>query len=285
MKSSLSQSRKPPHPALSSEAAGEVWDSLSESGPPDDVPFASASVAALPIISEIMYHPQSDDDREEYIELFNPGPTAIDLTGWRFTDGVDFVFPSVTVAGGEYLVVAADVAAFAAKYPDVSNVVGGWSGQLSNRGEDIELENAAGILIDQVHYSDQGEWAVRVEGAAWTRAIAAGLAGRRTMATASSLGIDQSGAAERVRPELGGQPDRRRHARRGELRRGTGRRSADRGRAPRCRSFRDHPTRSAVTARILDEVATGVTAILYYRRDGEPDYFHTLPMRGRRPAR
>ena len=58
---------------------------------------------------------------------------------------------------GDYLVVAADVAAFQAKYPGVVNVVGGWTGQLSNSGEDVELEDALGERVDLVDYADNGD--------------------------------------------------------------------------------------------------------------------------------
>ena len=116
------------------------------------------------VISEIMYHPASEIDAEEFVELYNAGLQTVDLTGWQISDGVDFIFPAVSIAPGEYLVVAADVAVFATKYPGVSNVGGGWSGQLSNGGERIELEDELGRRVDRVRYADQGDWAVRDEG-------------------------------------------------------------------------------------------------------------------------
>ena len=79
-----------------------------------------------------------------------------------FEDGVDFVFPNdVTLDPCEYLVVAADVNAFTAKYPGVNNIVGGWTGRLSNKGEEIELADENGMIIDRVEYADEGDWAVR----------------------------------------------------------------------------------------------------------------------------
>ncbi|HPD47710.1 MAG TPA: lamin tail domain-containing protein [Anaerohalosphaeraceae bacterium] len=122
------------------------------------------------LITEIMYHPFNaahplvEDIGEEYIEIHNPGPAAVSLAGWRFTDGVDFTFPAVTIGPGQYLVVASDTVKFAAKYPNVTNVVGGWDGRLSNSGETIELTNAAGRVIDRITYADQGEWARRILG-------------------------------------------------------------------------------------------------------------------------
>ena len=63
------------------------------------------------VINEIMYHPISDDDNDEYIELYNRGPGSMNLSGWRFTDGIDFTFPTNTiVASNGYLVVAKNAA-------------------------------------------------------------------------------------------------------------------------------------------------------------------------------
>lgn len=59
------------------------------------------------VINEIMYHPASENLRESYIELYNPGTLETDLSGWRFTKGLPFVFPTNTMLGpGGYLVVA-----------------------------------------------------------------------------------------------------------------------------------------------------------------------------------
>jgi hypothetical protein len=113
------------------------------------------------VINEIMYHPASHRDDEEWIELFNRGTNAVNLAGWQLSRGADFAFPNVTLPAGGYLVVAANVATFSAKYPGVINVVGGWIGRLSNSGEDIELEDATGNRVDIVNYADEGEFAIR----------------------------------------------------------------------------------------------------------------------------
>ena len=118
------------------------------------------------VITEIMYHPYHTDSgiediRQEYIELFNRGFEPVNLSGWRISNGVDFVFPDVTLGAGEYLVVAANVDIFKAMYPWVSKIVGGWEGRLSNRGEAIEILDNVGVRIDRVNYADEGDWIVR----------------------------------------------------------------------------------------------------------------------------
>ncbi len=118
-------------------------------------------LAADVVINEIMYHPSSSDPAHEYIELANFGDEAADLNGWAFTKGVNFTFPPVTIQPGEFLVVAADEAAFVARYGQVDHIVGGWTGKLANDSERIKLENAEGDQIDEVTYADEGDWADR----------------------------------------------------------------------------------------------------------------------------
>ncbi|MBN2272145.1 MAG: lamin tail domain-containing protein, partial [Sedimentisphaerales bacterium] len=122
------------------------------------------------VINEIMYHPghainTPENIAEEYIELYNNGEESVALQGWRFTNGIDYTITDDVIIGvGGYYVIAADVNAFKAKYPAVTNVVGGWTGHLSNSGETVELVDNTGVLVDKLQYSDQGDWAVRYLG-------------------------------------------------------------------------------------------------------------------------
>ncbi|MBN2313458.1 MAG: lamin tail domain-containing protein [Sedimentisphaerales bacterium] len=137
----------------------------------DAQPFFLINDEATIVINEIMYHPYhsvpgSEEIREEYIELFNRSAKAVNLAGWRFRNGVDFIFPNVTIGAGEYLVVAADLNWAVVKYGGISNIVGDWDGKLSNSGDTIELVNDSGVIVDSVHYADQGDWGTRELGPA-----------------------------------------------------------------------------------------------------------------------
>ena len=116
---------------------------------------------AVVLISEIMYHPRSEKTEDEFIELFNSGPTNVNLAGWRLSQGLRFTFPEVVLPAGHYLVVAAKVATFTHLYPGVTNVVGDWDGILSNNRNTIGLEDASGRRVDSVTYASEGDWAVR----------------------------------------------------------------------------------------------------------------------------
>jgi hypothetical protein len=115
-------------------------------------------------ISEIMYHPVSENPPEEFVEIQNLAGTNVNLAQWKFTKGISYTFPTGTVLpGGGILVVAADTNAFAIRYPGTPMVVGNWDGRLSNSDETVRLENAAGDEVDEVFYADEGDYAQRVE--------------------------------------------------------------------------------------------------------------------------
>ena len=142
--------------------------------------FTAASVSAGPVlVNEIMYHPGlgapgetgylAEDLRKEFIELHNSGTTAVNLKGWRFTKGVAFVFPDVSIPAGGFLVISADLdinrfkATYKTNYPAVvdANIVGGWTKTLGNQGDELALVDSQGNQIDSVTYSSEGDWAWR----------------------------------------------------------------------------------------------------------------------------
>ncbi len=141
-------------------------------GPGNSLPFGAALLALLAlagaplradvVISELMYHPVSDDDREEFVELFNTGASAVDLGGWRL-DGVGLDFPpGATIDAGGYLVLAKDATYFQSRYGFAPALT--YSGQLSNDGETLTLRDGAAQIVDEVSYDDVPDWPTRVDG-------------------------------------------------------------------------------------------------------------------------
>ncbi|MGC8830599.1 MAG: lamin tail domain-containing protein [Verrucomicrobiia bacterium] len=94
------------------------------------------------VINEIMYAPISRDADDEYVELYNRGTNVVDISGWRFVDGIEYTFPSNTfIRPGQYIVVAKNVSNLLSKYPQLnsSNTFGNFSGSLANGGERLAL--------------------------------------------------------------------------------------------------------------------------------------------------
>ena len=61
-----------------------------------------------------MYNPYISDG--EYIELKNIGDEAINLYLCKFTNGIEFTFPSTTLNPGEFILVVQDQAEFTDYY-------------------------------------------------------------------------------------------------------------------------------------------------------------------------
>ena len=127
--------------------------------------------------NEIMYHPISGDDDDQYLELFNHGTNAISLGGWKIGGGISFTFPTNQVlAANSYLVVARNTSRLILNYPqlNLANTVGNFSGRLSGSGERLTLTmpdtiastngvgrlvtNHIDIVVDEVTYGTGGRW-------------------------------------------------------------------------------------------------------------------------------
>ena len=129
------------------------------------------------VITEIHYHPadpatpaelvvSNDRDDYEFLELLNIGPRAIDLTGVRFSAGINFSFPDNTVLSpGERVVLLRDKVAYEARYGALPSAQ--WfeyTGRLSNDGELLILLGADSDSIRRFSYNDQIPWATLADG-------------------------------------------------------------------------------------------------------------------------
>ena len=127
------------------------------------------------VIIEIMYNPDwpvggsYTNAQYEYIELYNISTESVDLQGWKFTNGIDYIFPDdtpATIPASGYILVVRHPDAFNRRYMTVAanQIFGPYDGQLSNAGESLELGMPNGetddsgepyyIRIDRVNYSD-----------------------------------------------------------------------------------------------------------------------------------
>jgi len=120
--------------------------------------------------NELQYHPKAAQTAGEWLELKNQYAVDIDMSGWRLTDGIDFVFPAGTVipAGG-YLVIAANPSALKGA-TGLATVLGPFSGQLNNSGEHVALQNNSGRVMDEITYGTNGSWPTAPDGSGATLA-------------------------------------------------------------------------------------------------------------------
>ncbi|BBO36039.1 lamin tail domain-containing protein [Lacipirellula parvula] len=125
-------------------------------------PLEDRRVLAV-VINELHYNPEDNTSQEEFIELYNTGATAVDLSNWAFTDGIEYTFaPGQQIAAGGYLVIAQSPATILAEFG--VNSIGPYTGGLSSDGELVELRNAQGQIIDQVDYKVSFPWPIAADG-------------------------------------------------------------------------------------------------------------------------
>lgn len=110
------------------------------------------------VFNEIMYHPATNETAMEWLELRNLMSVNVDLSGWSITGGISYDFAEGTVIpGGGYLVVAVSPSDIQTAY-GITNLVGPYTGRLSNSGDTLNLRNKNSRVMDSVTYKVGGEW-------------------------------------------------------------------------------------------------------------------------------
>ena len=133
---------------------------------------AAATTIADPIvITEINFASAPEADSDDWIELYNRTATAIDLTGWQFTDGAGhaYPFPADTVLWpNSYLVLCQDRIKFKAVHPDVKNRLGNLGFGLSGEGESLRVLDPKNKIVDRVDYRSVAPWPQTARGTGYT---------------------------------------------------------------------------------------------------------------------
>jgi hypothetical protein len=134
------------------------------------IPNANAGLKTEDIVvNEIMYHPISGDDNDEYIELHNIGSNTVSVGDWEFIDGITYTVPGGTeIPAGGYLVIAKDAQSLINLHPQLNagNTLGNFAGRLSDRGENVVLARPDNpllpgqdlVVVDEVTYRDSDTW-------------------------------------------------------------------------------------------------------------------------------
>ncbi len=218
------------------------------------------------VINEIMYRSGSGNSLDEFIELYNTSAAPVSLLNWQFNKGVTFTFPAYTLQPGAYLVIAADLPTFNAKYPAVTNVIGPWVGKLSNSSEAIQLVNSFAQVVDTVTYANEGDWATRTRGPlianhrGWIWS-AAHSGGGNSLELINAAMPNQYGQNWGASLAAGGTP-------------GAANSIASVNIAPLILTVQHTPIvpkstdTVTVTCRVIDELDASSTATVFYRKDG-----------------
>ena len=126
--------------------------------------FAQAEIpTAMPTnpvinVTAIDYRPSSGNQLQEYVEVRNPNTFAVDISGWRIAGGIDYTFASgVVIPANGTLYVSPDVRAFRARATAPRGgmglfVQGNYKGQLSARGETVQIIDRYGRTVVSTNY-------------------------------------------------------------------------------------------------------------------------------------
>ncbi len=109
------------------------------------------------VINEVLYNPETDS-RYEFIELYNPTSSPVDLHGFACTEGIQFPFPSgAVIQPASFLLLVKD--------PTLKNwqtvqvpLFGPYDGKLANDGERLTLRGPDNRLVDSFEYADGLPW-------------------------------------------------------------------------------------------------------------------------------
>jgi hypothetical protein len=124
----------------------------------------SVRADSVVVFNEIMYHPPANEAAMEWVELHNQMAVNVDLSGWALAGGVDFKFPEGTVIPGRGFLVIASSPMDLIGATGLTNVMGPFTGRLSNNGERLELRNNNNRLMDRVTYGVDNDWPVGPDG-------------------------------------------------------------------------------------------------------------------------
>ncbi|MCX6814383.1 MAG: lamin tail domain-containing protein [Candidatus Aenigmarchaeota archaeon] len=113
------------------------------------------------VFSEIQYNVPGVDDNHEWIEVYNNGTLAIDLTKWVFEEtkpnhAINNITDETDIIPGSYAVIAENTTQFLEDYPEYSGIIfdSSWD-SLSNSGELLLLRiGKNGEIADSISYNN-----------------------------------------------------------------------------------------------------------------------------------
>ena len=107
-------------------------------------------------------HSSPVKDTKDWVELYNAGNSTVNLKNWIISDGspeTGYIIPDDYIfSPGMYMVVCREKSAFRLFWPMVSNITGDMAFGLSSSGDEINLYDADGNLVDFVSYTPNAPW-------------------------------------------------------------------------------------------------------------------------------
>jgi len=150
---------------------------LNPAGRPNNLPNPRPARSGV-VISEIMFNPISGSIDDEYVEIVNRNNSPINLAGWEFVTGIDYLFQTnsmtMNMPPGAHWVIARNPTNLMGIYTNLStnvNLFGPYGGTLANGGERVLLASAdydfvqgnpvaerLNVPVSELIYGDGGKW-------------------------------------------------------------------------------------------------------------------------------
>ena len=142
----------------------------------DGCMFGSPGVAYTPcnpdiVFSEINYNSAVLLDAGDWIELHNTTSAPFNLNGWILKDSKDsnqFIIPNVSIPANGYRVLAADLAKFLTRHPNVTNLNGPFNFAFKGKGEALRLVEPNGKTHFSVLYNNTAPWPTTPDSGGYT---------------------------------------------------------------------------------------------------------------------
>ena len=123
--------------------------------------FVPAETPLKLVINEINYKSSDEKDAGDWVELYNPNETPLDLSNWVLKDKQDaneFVLPiATTIPSMGFLVLVKNGSDFSEAFPSVENPIGDFDFGFGS-DDAVRLFDDKGVLIDEVYYTSQAPW-------------------------------------------------------------------------------------------------------------------------------
>ena len=110
------------------------------------------------VIVGVDFNPTGGNQQQEYVCISNTAPFAIDITGWKVVGGINFTFaPGTVLPSNGVAYVSPNTRSFRSRTSGPRGgqglfVLGPYQGQLSARGETLEVRNQLGLTVGSYSY-------------------------------------------------------------------------------------------------------------------------------------
>jgi hypothetical protein len=123
--------------------------------------FTASDITNTIVINEINYKSSDNFDAGDWVELYNPNTTSVDLSGWQLKDDDDshvYSIPSGTqIETDGYIVLVKNASDFSGVFPNITNYIGEIDFGFGN-SDAVRLYDASGVLQDEVTYQSESPW-------------------------------------------------------------------------------------------------------------------------------